>query len=211
MKQNVKLHSVKELMTLRPPDLIEGLLGPGDVMTITGDTTPLKSIIAVDMAVCAAIGLPWFGRFNISRPLRVLLTTSHGRHCMGNRVVAAMYGKQELLPNIMDLHVAFDVPNLYQGTNSFVYATPKNPDILVLDGLGSALGDGPEDEHRALRAFRRMCLQLDCAGVVTHFNHLQGDITVQLFGTECRLNGKICPFKMVKGKKGRYITWPQTE
>lgn len=171
-----------DLMFLPPREyLIKGLLSPGDLCMVFGESGSGKTFVVIDLIIAAALGETFAGCFEISRQLNVAYCAGEGLSGLSDRFAAAA-GSRNLsyIPNFLFFQ---NVPQLYleqyQSIYTFVseYKTGDHPqlDILVIDTFHSATVNADEnsskDAGKILSAVKFAIQELGCAVILVHHSN----------------------------------------
>lgn len=124
------------------PWIASGWLGEGDVVIFGGEWATGKSLIALDLSLSVASGLPWMGKIPVERPGPVLYVDEENNARNVNRRVARMIRGREIDPKTAD-----QLPLTYLTKNNFRLDTPRGlsgvrsemdarrPTLVILDSL----------------------------------------------------------------------------
>ena len=81
------------------PWLVEGWLARGDRATLAGEWATGKSVIALDLAIAVASGLPWLGRFSVARTGPVLYVDEENNPVNASRRFARFANGRNVTPS----------------------------------------------------------------------------------------------------------------
>lgn len=135
--------TIEDLGNLPPPKwLIEGLFEQESLAMLVGPPGAFKSFLALDWALCLAVGRPWNGR--ATEPSSVLYALGEGKASLLKRISAWIWhaglNKSERLALNSNFRVTFDVPQLAvpREANQFIEDLDMDgfePNLLIVDTL----------------------------------------------------------------------------
>ncbi len=153
----VRLYSTSELLRLPPPTwMIDPILPTGALAALYGEPESGKSFVALDMAMCVASGLDWFGRK--TRPGYVVYIGAEGGTGIGKRV-SAWLKAQNLKPT--DASIAWliePIPiNVDSGEMAALLCRLNDeaeiaPDLFIIDTMARCF-DGDENQQEDMGRF----------------------------------------------------------
>jgi hypothetical protein len=176
----------------RPPKrwYVENFIGPGDVVVLAGDSGSGKTVIVLDLAICAVLRKMYAGRFSILDPLKIAYCTAEGLGNLPARVKAAIAQHSVPLSIIEEQFFGYDgpiIPQFFLTSNSEysieqferdLQALNLTPDILIVDTLAlAAMGGNLEDNFDATAALiraRQFTNRTNTAVLFTHHNNREG-------------------------------------
>jgi hypothetical protein len=164
--------------TLPPvPWIADGWLGEGDLVMFAGEWASGKSLIALDLALSVAIGIPWMGRIPITKRGPVLVVDEENNARNITRRIARMVRGRNLDPD-----QAADIPLRYLSKNHLRLDAPAGlgtlrkeieghrPILVILDSLirfhGASENDNTEIAALFAQAIVPLATQYGCAFVV---------------------------------------------
>lgn len=168
-----------DLMFMPPREyLIKGLLSPGDLCMVFGESGGGKTFFVIDLLISVAKGEKVAGCFEVPRQLNVAYCAGEGLSGLSDRFAAAA-GSRNLndIPNFLFFQ---KVPQLYleeyETIDTFVneYKAGNYPklDILVIDTFHSATVNADEnsskDAGKILSAVKYAIQELGCAVILVH-------------------------------------------
>lgn len=182
-KEPFTILGLKELLSKPAKQfMVESWFGRHDICMLFGDSGAGKTFVMVEVAVCAAVGVPIAGKFSVPRPLNVLLCYEEGREGMPERIRQAceQHGVTETSESFGRIFAMEEVPKLYQGENElegvsrFIERVAKfcksqdiKIDLIVLDTLADAAQGSNENDNGDASIVngraKRITDALDCA------------------------------------------------
>lgn len=139
--------TIEDLGNLPPPKwMIDGLFEQDALVMLVGPPGSFKSFLAIDWALCLAVGRPWNGR--AVAPSKVLYALGEGKASLLKRVQAWMAhnnlsrAERELLN--ANFRIVFNVPQFAvpKAVDEFIEALQMDdlaPSLLVIDTLARSL------------------------------------------------------------------------
>jgi hypothetical protein len=177
---------------LPPPNyLAEGILTAGNLALVCATGSSLKTWMVTDLAVSAATGRPWLGRFPIKRQGEArLIDWESGDYEMRRRLQAVGKGKgfSGAVPGVR----LVSMPEFFLNSKHFIdtieaYAADKA--LIVIDSLAAGTVDLDENDSRfarPLQALKAVAARTGCCIVVLHHSRKgqgSGDEREQVRGT----------------------------
>jgi len=165
-----------ELLTLAdildrpsPPCLVRGLIRHGELVVIFGDPSTGKTFVALDLVMCIAAGIDWWGHPVAQGP--VLYLAGEGVGGLGKRVRAWADGHDVEL-RALDVRVLPEAVAIIDGTQfEKVHATieslERKPAVIVIDTLARYLIGGDENSALDTGKFLERCTALGAAAGAT--------------------------------------------
>jgi hypothetical protein len=124
------------------PWIADGWLGAGDVVIFGGEWASGKSLIALDLAISVALGIPWMGRIPIDKPGPVLYVDEENNARNVTRRLSRMLRGRNIDPGYADAiplrylsknHLRLDAPAGRQTLEREL--AQHRPVLTVLDSL----------------------------------------------------------------------------
>ncbi|MCB0210751.1 MAG: AAA family ATPase [Anaerolineae bacterium] len=146
--------SLTELFNLPSKQWLWGdFIGAGDLVMIFGESGKGKTFAAIDLIVSGAAGMPYAGKFEVTRPLRVAYCAGEGVSGLRNRFMAAI-NRHKVNPDSLALQVYCNVPQLFDNNSAEFVSTfvvelaeqGESPDLVVIDTLHAATR-GADENH----------------------------------------------------------------
>lgn len=126
-----------------PTWIIKGVLPKAELCVLFGPSGSGKSFMALDLAMCIALGLPWRGRR--VRQGRVVYLAAEGAGGFRNRCVAYAHAKGLDLKDV-PLDVIADVPNLVLKDDALALAKAMGPcSVVFVDTLAQTTPGSDEN------------------------------------------------------------------
>lgn len=160
---DIDLLDTYQLLGLPAPRwLIDGILPEGDYSVLWGPSRQGKSFVALDWAVCLALGKPWQGRYAVLQNPVVYIAAEGGR------------GIQKRIRALMVHHQITDIPGLYYLIAPLYVREPGAveafldelaardiwPGLVVVDTLSRSFGGGEENASADMGAFIEAITQM---------------------------------------------------
>ncbi len=156
---------------------------------IWGHSNDGKSLLAVDLLVCAAAVKSWGERFGITRPLTSLYCTAEGRGSITNRFRAAsrFHGVseetlQEYIRVLPEVPLLFDDEHHKSAKRLIARCRMSKVtqlDLLVLDSLTYAVGGADENNPQValncMETANYIAQEIGCAVIIVHHLNKNGD------------------------------------
>ena len=145
-----KLHSLKEVLNLPPPDwLIAGAIPVGSQAVLFGPSGSGKSFVALDMALSVATGQPWQDLETKQGPVAYIV--AEGGRSIGKRADAWIQHRG--LAPIDDMFfvlepVQLPIPDHVKGLLRQINARNKKPALIVFDTLARCFVGGEENSAK---------------------------------------------------------------
>lgn len=182
-RQAKRFLSLAEMLAepVAPDWLINGFLTADTLAMVYGESTAMKSFVALDMGLCIATGTPWHGA-KVSRPGPVAYVAAEGGVGMRKRI-RAWATEHKLttpapfftLPEPAALPDGPDMDALLAGLEEIV-AQHGPLRLIVLDTLARTFGGLDENSSRDMgvyvAALDRLRLTFKCAVMVIHHTGL---------------------------------------
>lgn len=135
--------------------LWQDFIGQGDLAMIFGESGKGKTFAAIDLIISGAAGLPYAGKFNVTRPLKIAYCAGEGVSGLKNRFLAAV-NRHQVNPNSLALQVYCNVPQLFDDNSAEFVSTfvvelaeqSERPDLVVIDTLHAATRGADENHAR---------------------------------------------------------------
>jgi len=182
--------TMAQVLAMPPKEwMIDQILGHGDLVMMYGAPGSGKTFVALDLAIAAALGRPFAGRFEMARPLTVAYAAGEGGSGLAQRLqAAAAYYDVEDIPN---LHIYMTAPQLYDvkdpcSAARFIdeYAAAQSTgdvaplDLLILDTLHSVTAGADENSSQhmgqVLRQTKAINDRLGCSVLLPHHTNKNG-------------------------------------
>jgi RecA-family ATPase len=142
------------------PWAVHGWLAEGEAAILAGEWGSGKSLVALDLAVSLAAGVPWMGYAHVTRPFRVLVVDEENGHRLArHRMRQIIVGRNLTRAQVADLPVA------YLCRNAINLDDPKGmaqlraeierhkPEFLVMDSLVRFFRGRSENDNSDMSAF----------------------------------------------------------
>lgn len=158
---------------------IEGLLSRRSLSILVGDPGSKKTLLALDLAVCLAMGKPWLGRHTLQCPV-LFVDEETGRPRLWARIHAALQAH----------HAPTDAPFHYMSLPNFDLRDPDecqrlmesaqsvNAGLIVIDSLASVIRGSDENSVLSLQPFilrmRYLAEAAHTAVLIIHHNNKSG-------------------------------------
>ncbi len=149
-KPRFKLHSLKDVLSLPPPDwLIRGVMPVGSQAVLFGPSGSGKSFIALDLALSVATGRKWQGLKVKEGPVTYIV--AEGGRGMAKRADAWIQHRG--LAPIDDMFFVLEPvqlrnPEHIKGLLHQINARNKKPALIVFDTLARCFVDGEENSAK---------------------------------------------------------------
>ncbi|MCB0213624.1 MAG: AAA family ATPase [Anaerolineae bacterium] len=146
--------SLTELFNLPSKQWLWGdFIGASDLVMIFGESGKGKTFAAIDLIVSGAAGMPYAGKFEVTKPLKVAYCAGEGVSGLRNRFMAAI-NKHQVKPDSLALQVYCNVPQLFDDKSAEFVSTfvvelaeqAERPDLVVIDTLHAATR-GADENH----------------------------------------------------------------
>lgn len=170
---------------INPPDLkgelIDVVLRQGHKMILAGPSKAGKSFALIELCICIAEGLPWFGRFGCARGKVLYVNLEIDRASFYNRI-HDVYEAMEIEPLYLDNIIVWNLRGVQVPFAQFIPAVIRRAKkerctAIILDPIYK-LGTGNENSAKDIAQF---CNGLDqitektgCAVIYCH-HHSKGD------------------------------------
>ena len=176
----------------RPPTqwLVSNFIGPGGIGILAGDSGSGKTVLVMDLSMCAICGKQYAGRFDIPKPLKVAYVTAEGIGNLPARIKAAMDYHSVPISVIESRFFGYDgpiIPQFFLTSNSEysieqferdLKALAIEPDLLIVDTLALAAISGNLEDNTdvtaALIRARQFANRTNIAVLFTHHNNREG-------------------------------------
>lgn len=176
----------------RPPTqwLINNFIGPGGIGILAGDSGSGKTVLVMDLSMCAISRKQWAGRFDIPKPLKVAYVTAEGIGNLPARIKAAMAHYNIPVSVMESQFFGYDGPIIPQFflTSDSEYSIEQferdlkvlaiEPDLLIVDTLALAAISGNLEDNTdttaALIRARQFANRTNIAVLFTHHNNREG-------------------------------------
>lgn len=176
--------SLPELFQRPPkPWLWPELIGSGDLVMIFGEAGTAKSFSVLDLIVSGSLGLPFAGKFQPVRPLKIAYCAGEGLAGLRGRFMAALnrHGAGVEAPGIQ---VFLNVPQLFdeaseEHVNRFVSElSDQELDVVVIDTLHAAITGADENFSKdmgvILKAAKQISKELKVTVILIHHANKTG-------------------------------------
>jgi len=163
-----------ELGTITPPDrLVRNLLGTTTLALVYGEPASGKTFFVFDLGVHIALGRAWFDRAVTGGA--VLYVACEGYAGLNNRIAA--FRQTHDLPNDVPFAVVRTAINLgpggedaervIQAAENLRRRYDQTVQLIVVDTLARAMGDGDENTAKDMNAFVKACDRIRVATEAT--------------------------------------------
>lgn len=165
-----------------PNWLLRGYLNTDTLAMLYGESTAMKSFVALDMGLCIAAGLEWHG-VKVSNPGPVAYVAGEGGSGMRARVRA--WAKEHnvtteipfyTLPEPTEMLDSQDLDALIAGLED-IKQRQGELRLVILDTLARTFGGGDENSSKDMSAYvatlDRLRVKFGCAVLVIHHSGLQ--------------------------------------
>lgn len=178
---DIRLFNYHELLGLPDPQwLIHDILPEGDYSVLWGPSGQGKSFVALDWAVCLALGVPWQERY-ATRQCPVIYIAAEGGRGMKKRVRA-----------LAEKHGVTDIPGLYFLVEPLYVREPGVveaflgelealdiwPGLVIVDTLSRSFGGGEEnasaDMGHFIEAVTHIAKQRFMTALIVHHSNATG-------------------------------------
>lgn len=170
-------------LALSPPPVpewcVQGLFARPSLNLLVGDPGSKKSLTAIDLAVCVALGKPWLACPVEQKPV-LLIDEEAGLHRLWKRLNSALTAHQAppetplhfITLGGYDFRVNADILDLTQQVQTI------GPGLVIIDALADVMRGGDENSvpavHPILYELRRLAEDCRTAIVIIHHNNKQG-------------------------------------
>ena len=164
-----------------PDYLVKGVLPAGQICLVGGPEKGQKSNLLVDLALALAYGSRFLGRFEVPRPVKVLLLSGETQGANLRNLLRRVRQSKGLTAVNGNLTLKESLPRLASDGDLGVLRMilkEHAPDVVILDPIYLALGpdDGgrPVDTHRltvvgdVVARVGRLCLKAGATPVLAH-------------------------------------------
>ena len=160
--------------------LVKGVIVKGDAGAIGGPSKSLKTSIAVDLIVSAGAGVPFLGRFDVPKPLRVALISGEtGHRGIQNTARQVCIAREVDSKSLKHVFWGFKVPQLTCDAHLEAIRLDINRhglELLVVDPFYLALmsrGAGVDPKNMfemgpILANVAQVCLESGCTPIIAH-------------------------------------------
>ena len=159
--QRLDLATILENTAEEPiPWAVHGWLAEGEAAILAGEWGSGKSLVALDLAVSLAAGIPWMGYAHIARPFRVLVVDEENGPRLARHRMRQIIAGRNLAPE-----TAANLPIAYLCRNGINLDDPKGmaslkaeierhkPEFLVMDSLVRFFRGRSENDNTDMSAF----------------------------------------------------------
>lgn len=176
MHENIKFKPISEIINSKPSTewLIKKIIAKNRLIAITAQPAAGKTLLAIDMGLSIAKGLPWQG--NKTNRGNVFYILGDGQTGFVNRIKA-----WEIKNNTSVSETPFYISNVSLPINTVegatelinaISATGVTPDLIIADTFATAF-EGDENSAQAMSDFIRNCKYIinyfnNCAFIVIH-------------------------------------------
>ncbi|UYN92475.1 MAG: AAA family ATPase [Anaerolineales bacterium] len=158
---------------------IEGLLSRRSLSILVGDPGSKKTLLALDLAVCLAMGKPWLGRHTLQCPV-LFIDEETGRPRLWARIHAALQAHNA--PTDAPFHYMslpnFDLRDPDECQRLMESAQSVNAGLIVIDSLASVIRGSDENSVLSLQPFilrmRYLAEAAHTAVLIIHHNNKSG-------------------------------------
>ncbi len=186
-----KPFSFSEFMALPPKEwILDQIFGNKDIGMVFGKPGCGKTFVVIDMIINLCCGLPWAGRFNVSKPLNVAYCAGEGVSGLPQRFRAAV--THHKIDDLQNFSFFKNIPQFFNQDckeTLFTFISEwkkrlekgeaKPLDLLVIDTLHTAIVGADEnsstDMGQVLHGCRNVAEQLGCAVIVVHHTNKVGE------------------------------------
>lgn len=177
----LRVHSAWEAFAPPPPPewCVDGLLTRPSLNLVVGDPGAKKSWLALDLAVCVAMGLPWLGCQTRAMPA-LFVDEESGLRRLGTRIHAVMHAHkaQSELPFYYLSLPGLNLRETQDTLDLTERALAVNAGLIVIDPLAQVMRGG--DENSVLSVLpvfanlRRLAETCNAAVLVLHHTNKHG-------------------------------------
>lgn len=132
---------LSEIINRPPPEwLIDGMLIKNGLCAVIGSSGAGKSFVAIDMALCAAFGIPWQGH-HVEKTYKVAFIAAESPDSIGVRARAWLkYHEHDGdIDNIVFFDTPFDLTEDRDVNELEIWAKDFQPDMVVIDTLARSM------------------------------------------------------------------------
>jgi RecA-family ATPase len=179
---NIDLLDYRGLLSLPDPQwLITDILPEGDYSVLWGPSGQGKSFVALDWAVCLALGIPWQGRYPVPRQCPVIYIAAEGGRGMKKRAraLAEKHGVSDI-PGLYFLIEPLYVrePGVVEAFLEELEARDIFPGLVIIDTLSRSFGGGEEnasaDMGKFIEAITHIAKERCMTALILHHSNATG-------------------------------------
>jgi len=159
---------------------IERVWPESGVSVMWGKPGSLKSFLAVEWALCSALGEPWHG-LHVQKPRRTLYVAAEGVWGMGTRLNALLHARKWLERDLTHLKFHVGAVNILDpaGVSALEEViTDLGIELLVVDTLRKSMTGGDEnstqDVGRLMSQLEQWHNELGCSSLLVHHANKSG-------------------------------------
>jgi hypothetical protein len=183
VKNDRAVYSAQDALKPRPATdwAVDQLLARPSLNLLVGDAGSKKSYLALDLAVCVALGLPWLGKPVTQSPVLVV-DEEAGPPLFFSRLSAALHARQA--PPAAPVHftslAGFDLRQPPDAQAILDLCRKRRAGLIVIDSLSGFLrgpvGDGLSAIYPVLFNLRRLAEQAAAAILLIHHTNKTGGL-----------------------------------
>ncbi len=159
--------------------VVAGMFSKGSVSLIVGEGGSKKTYLAIDCAVCVAMGQPWLG-FSTTQGTVLYVDEESGKVRLKKRLRAVMRGHRagRETPVAWTVLEQFNLTDIQDVEHVASLIDEVKPSLVVIDALADAMPGADEnsvkDVHPVFQRLRGMAETKQCAVVVLHHANKAG-------------------------------------